>query len=460
MEQHQIDEDQEHQRRRAGWSRRCPFCRADVLHADRAGVMACGGCSARLAPPSDRDLEPRLPGEQGMPRWDGDERLLAKWDRYSRSGMLLEEWGSSTHREDGAPPRERDGGEEEHPPRVRYQAQRGRQDDLLDAQIRAYVDQTQALRDAIDEVKIAVQRAGRAKAATQKRTGARGPTCAEVLLNHLGELDGGVPPQRRSRHGAPGWFAALSAACCGALRSQVNALVILAVNALRRRGVEYLDSLDLVSPKVEREEPFANARHALAVALSGGGTIGGSAPKLGGAQAKHTTPSGMVLGKIAIAPSHSSSGRAPGEDGVIEALDARSALRSVRVGRRFESRDGVQVEVDPGRPLDEVELELLELVDRGEVKPRAKTNGKGRVIQEAIEPVAIRDAAGRLSTKTTEKEARQALARSRRGLEEALRERGLIPEPRPRQGRTKTPDPRLSPLGPTMLPSHIREVSP
>jgi hypothetical protein len=416
----------------------------EALVADRAGVLTCP-CGARLPPPADRNLEPRLPTEQSSPRWDGDERLLDEWDRYSRPGLLLDEWGSSTRREDGAPPRDLDGGEEERPPRVREQARRGRQDDLLDALVRSYVGQTQALRDAIDEVKRAVQRSSRAKATAPNPPARALPTCAEVLLGHLDELVGeAARPARARPAGAPGWFAALSAACCGALRSQVNALVILAVNALRRRGVEYLDSLDLVAPRIEREEPFANAKHALAVALSGGGTIGGSAPKLGGAQANHKTPSGMVFGRIAIAPSHSSSGRAPGEDGVIQALDARSAVAATRVGRVFETRDNQRVEVDPGRPLDQVEFDLLELVDHGQERPRARRNGRGRVIQEAIEPVAVRDAAAR--AKLTEKQARQALARSRRGLEEALRERGLIPPPRPKLGRTRAPEPKADPF--------------
>lgn len=130
------------------WSRRCPHCLSTALASVAKGCLECVACKAVLLPPNPRAPAPSHATGACHPCWEDDHRLQdGTWDAYSRRGSLVDAWGSSTCREDGNAPPEDD--TEEMPPRVRAEAVRGEADDVLDAEIRAYVGETEALGDAV-----------------------------------------------------------------------------------------------------------------------------------------------------------------------------------------------------------------------------------------------------------------------------------------------------------------------
>ena len=454
-------------RHRRGWTPRCDTCRSTSVRWERAALV-CNTCRVTLAPPS-REAELAT---SDLATRAADPRRPEVWDEYSRPhpcGGLLAVWGRSTDRADGEPPRDLDGdGHEEMPPGVRAAAIRGEADEQLDAAIAGYVALTAGLVDAIDRVKpIALQLAqvGTWKAPKKRprprpapparlRATSRGLGLprSEVLVDvavdedlvvdadrchflDAGELSrssSAPPPAAAYEPGEDWYYPRVVAATSVALLGCVRALALLAVNALRARGVEYLGSTEQVRARLQRPQPFSGYRHALAAAF-GMVDHGESSPIPHGAVALHALPQGMVFGKIACRPSRSYSAHAREPD--TGAADVAAAILAARVGARTYS-DGGRVRHEPGRPLTDLELELVRLVDAGLVRDRAQTAGKGRrtkVSVLAIEPLHPREAlawlraAGRPGVPRTEREARILLANARRAIRRVLEARGLIP---------------------------------
>jgi hypothetical protein len=352
--------------RAPGWSWRCPHCPSSTLQEERAGILACQACASTIHPPPHRSPEPRLPTTASTPRWDDDARLLGAWDRYSRPGRLVEEWGSAEWR--------------------------GLADDRLDHDVTAYADQVHGSVRAIDAIR-------------------------RLLRRRVVPL--GLPV--------------------------LQALALILVNSLRRRGVSYLDSTDEVAVRLPRSTPFAGHRHALAVGAGTAGqspVLGGGSLRLGGATPKHRLPKGLQFGVMACAPSRSGGGGAPGEDAVVGHLDLASAMAAARVGRRHENRDGRCVLADGGRPLAPLEWTMVQMVDHGRWS-RQKGRAGGMVLEpmgadEAAEEVRQMARRGELPAElaaVSTKEARKRLKAGRKAYQEALRERGLIPPPRRHAGK-------------------------
>jgi hypothetical protein len=448
------------------WTWRCPFCLSSALRANKQGAIDCAACPARLPPPVDRPGEYRLPTEQGHPRWDEDRGLLGEWDRYRRAGRLLARWGRSTQRKDGQTPADDNDTRTPEPP-VRDKAVLGEADVELDAVKRAYADGVQVLTDTArqmeqDGPRLAaslVQAPKRARAEIRREADA----IAQALLDHLDELPQAraarrvVAPRVTQPEGlrdTPPWSAEATAPCVAATMGCYGALYVLVVNAILDRGIEYRGFTEHVAPRLPRAEPFGSTRAAL-TALAEQRLLARRPVAPGGAEATHGLPQGLVFNLIAVHPSHGSSGHAPGEDQLIDQIDAASALDAVRVGRRFESQSryvggrdvGEQVLVDPGRPLDVIDRALLELCERGRLVGKARRTG--RTIEEAIERLdipgaiaAMREAGIPGAAELTEKQARQRLKRVRPLVAESLRDRGSIPQPRPRE---RPPTPEVTP---------------
>lgn len=363
-------------------------------------------------------------------------RVVPSADPAGWPGPLALVWGTSTDREDGKPPR--DDGSEERGPRVRVQAKRGLADDVLDARIKSYVNATAALVEMAHALEVLANRENgtvamlKSPRARVVRRGQRAANAAElrtVLLDHIAEVEGAEAKREKfPSHEMPWWHQHIALASLGVLAS----LYEVVTNEIKARGVEWMGTLDRVAPRVEREEPFASVRHACSVAFSAGdgAQLGGRSPRIGGAQAKHALPQGLVFGKMAVQPSHTGTDRAPGEDAVIEGVDVWAAIRRARVGRG--SRE---------RPLDEIDLALLALVDRGAEKARA-SRGKGGAVSAAFEPLRVDEAVDVMrehGVVLTVREAKLRIRDARAAIEAVLHAHQYIPKPREAKPRARTP---------------------
>jgi hypothetical protein len=411
-------------RRHGSWSRRCPLCLSTALLVARTGVLECAACAAVLPPPS-RDLD--------LPLWELDLRVQP-WDAYSRPGRLLEEWGRSTDRESAGftgP----DATTEAPAPRVRAEAVLGLQDAQLDADIRHHTEQTQALVVALDTMRRYMGRLHGDAPAKRGRTSSKKPGRArldlgELLLEHTSEVVGEPAPSSEvSAAAPPSWFGPLCAAIHAALQGELRAMAIIAVNALRRRGVEYDGSLDQIHPRLQRAEPYAGLRHAIRGAFGTNDTSSGSSIPFS-AMGTHKLPQGVQFGRMAVKPSKVRAA-APREPST-NAGDVWDAIRAARVGARTRWEGG-QLVREPGRPLTEAEIELVRLVDGGLVS-LAITERRGgitRVVSDAVEQLHPRDAVVRLQglegAPRTEHEARIMLKAARRAIAHVLEDRELIP---------------------------------
>jgi hypothetical protein len=155
-----------------------------------------------------------------------------------------------------------------------------------------------------------------------------------------------------------------------------------------------------------------------------------------------------VFGVASCHPSRSGGGSTQGLDTVIDLIDVRAAVGAVRMHRRTENQDGVAVVVDPGRALDAGDLALLRLADHGAERARA-TRSKAGKVTPCLDPLGAKGAARAAAGLggATERQVALRLKGAKRGLEDALRERGMIPAaraPRPRPARPETTqaDPR------------------
>jgi hypothetical protein len=192
-----------------------------------------------------------------------------------------------------------------------------------------------------------------------------------------------------------------------------------------------------------RETAFSGYRHAAAEALSPRPLLGlGAGLRLGGAQAKHGLRGGMQFGRIVCSPDVNRSRAARGEDELVDRIDLACAVGAAR--------------------LSYTDQRLLELVDQGAVRSRARRTKRG--ITLAVEPLSVQDALSRLREERdkhawqrdklgiddglpdlsdlpgTPREARKRIQRARDRVRDALRERGMIPE-RERQPARAAPEP-------------------
>jgi hypothetical protein len=224
----------------------------------------------------------------------------------------------------------------------------------------------------------------------------------------------------------------------------VQALAILAENALRRRGVERPGGTEQVNAGARRTTPFVGYRHALAVALHVSDP-GGTSPIPRNALAEHSLPRGVVLDQMACRPTKS---RGPAREVDTGAGDVLAAIADARVGARSYWEEG-RFRHAPGRALTAAELGLVRLVDVGELKDRATLSRKGRRTQVetlALERLHPGVALSRLREQglpglwRTEKEARIALTDARRAIKLVLEERGLVPGFADEEGVDVPPD--------------------
>jgi len=316
---------------------RCPFCPAcedclDTLGTDCGahalaatpnGALECSACKATLAPPRPPESpwmsDPCTQDEHGP------------WHRFSWNGNLQERWGTSTDRENGAPPAKLD--EPEEPtkvPRIRVEHRRGREDQLLDGVIASFTAGTAALADTLRELLLQARKAKRAPPAPSKPVRRRSPRdeLAAVLLDHLDATTRSAPaetdPLRQRLAGLP------PALHDGLARGAI----LLAVDALLRRGVDVWAAcgmdpgpLEPLAFKLPRTERFSGTLHAVAIAYSQPEL----APRPSGpsAPAVHPLKGGMRFGEVTCHPSHGGSGRAPGEDQLIDKLDVEKALTAL-----------------------------------------------------------------------------------------------------------------------------------
>jgi hypothetical protein len=486
-------------RARGRWSRRCPCCLGTAFRWAAApelalrhrpteaalaetpqGTLACAACGAVLGSPARHE---------DRPAWETAPELVAAWDRYSRRGRLLEEWGRSTDREDRRdhhpPPLD----EPEHlAPRVRAPAIRGRQDAQLDAAVRAYVDQTEGLRDAAATLKCLAQELVQAQIEEPRRRPKRSretdgtprpiPPAARSLpdpgpdrVDEVVDVDAErFTAQRHDKvlrfevavddaEASPvlAWRAPLFAAVRHALLSQLAALYLLVTNALKARGVEVSGSLDPIHPRTRRSTPFAGLRHALAAAY-GLDEPPEASPLPRNAIALHKLPSGVVLGQIACRPSrtYAATAREPSAGGI----DVLDAIAAARVGARTYCAPGGRIRREPGRPLHHWERELLRLVDAGEERPHARQNRRTRRIDQlAVERLTPEEALAKIrdmdGAPRTAREAKLAIAAARKAIRLVLQERALIPVA---GGAGVDVDEASSPAPPVAPPSKRRPV--
>lgn len=451
-------------RRRGAWSRRCPCCLSFASLSPLPPpslAFQCPACERVFRAPRRED---------DLPAWETAPEI---WDAYSRPGRLLEEWGRSTDREDGAPPPA--GDEQEHmAPRVRAAAVRGHQDELLDRQVRAYVDQTEGLRDAADTLKRLALRLGEATVEETPRARRRAPSSETPETYHrrprlqdpsVGEPAAAADPApaeqlgdellevvdvdahrfTTGRHGkvlrvvdtaddaadpptTPVWYARLFGACRLAMLWQLAGLYILATNALKKRGVEVDETLDMIHPRTRRSTPYACLRHALA-AVYGLDEPAEASPLPRNAEAKFKLPSGVVFGRIACKPTRNypAAAREPRSD----TYDVDDALAAARVGARTYC-DGGRIRREPGRPLLDWERALVRLVDAGEERRCAHQSKRTKKVDSlAVERLTLEEALPKLrgydGAPRTLKQAKIALQAVRQAIRLALEDRDLIP---------------------------------
>lgn len=363
-------------RRHATWTERCPYCPGALTAAQHGlPVLTCDACKVTLPPPRAAESP-----------WMGDPRTgntHGPWQAYTRSGGLAEVWGTSTDRENGGPPASLD--EPEDPakvPRIRQEATRGDQDRLLDGVIAGYAAGTAALADMLRTLRaeaIRKARAGTTPATPRKGRPRKGSDVADVLLAHLAETTGGTTadddarPYLRRRF-APGGYvlpalytrdpdgtltpsdrddrpapvtstdaedtAALAfwlrvASTMPAIHDGLAAgAVTIAANLLIQRGVDASSTVggepgtgEPLALRLPRKERWAGTAHAVEVAFSQP-TLS-PRPGSSDAPALHSLKGGLRYNEVTCHPSHGSSGRAPGENAVIDHLDARTVLESL-----------------------------------------------------------------------------------------------------------------------------------
>ena len=359
---------------RPTWSKCCPFCVSTALVFDHAAIT-CAACGAKIGPPSRRDIPTHVTA-RCHPLWEDDNRLDdGTWDRYSRRGRL-EESLRALDRE-------------------------------LDAAAKTNVDRIQELAELIRAIREDLRRHGEGGDLAGKKP-KKGPAdpCAVVAMR-------------------PTWVQILCS------------LSIELDNARLRRGGR---ADEITRPRVSREEPFAGYGHAINAAFGGAAGAplgGGSGSTIPSSPAKHAIPQGVRFGEICVKPSHGGTEHVRGEDAAIARVDLENAIAAARVGVRTSSVGG-RVVRDPGRPIDAASLELLRLVDCGEIFPKAKTTKKGGVVtvsRDAVEPVHPRDAVRKVRDQgvegaaQTEHQARLSLRDTRRAIRIQLEDRGLIPQP-------------------------------
>ena len=341
--------------RRGRWTETCPRCPGKLAESGRHD-LTCLGCGATITPP-----------HRAQTSW---EATAEQWEDYSRPGNLVSEWGRSTVREPWSPPRDKAKSED---PAIRDPHVRGHQDTLLDATVGAYVAGTARLTDTLRALVQRARKAAKGQERAAKPKGAEDEIAA-ILFAHLDETTGHSAEDARAylrTRFAPGAYrlpclyrraagdglarnedrdnlppveateeqatAALAhwvkvAEGIPAIRDGILcALALLAANLLNQRGV---DASEIVGAgpgdgepfafHLPRTERFAGSQHAVAVALSDPEIA--PRPSTPAAPGKHPIPQGLQFNRIAVHPSHSGSGRAPGEHGVIDMLDAQRAL--------------------------------------------------------------------------------------------------------------------------------------
>lgn len=347
----------EQHRHRGRWSGTCPRCPGKLAEGPKHSLV-CLGCETTITPLPRAPASWEVTGEQ--------------WEDYSAPGGLVAEWGRSTVREAWSPPRDKASAEDPH---IREPHTRGRQDDLLDAAVGAYVAGTERLTDTLRTL---VKRARTAPKAPQKPTKKKGAAeeLADVLFAHLDETTGEGAASDPARvylatRFAPGAYrlpclyrrqpdgtltrnedrdnlppvdapaehvdAALAhwvhlAETIPPIRDGIlSALALLAANLLQQRGVDASEIVgagpgdgEPFAMRLPRTERFAGSHHAVAVAMSEPEIAPRPSPPA--APGKHPIPGGIQFGRIALNPSHTGSGRAPGESAVIDMLDAQRAL--------------------------------------------------------------------------------------------------------------------------------------
>jgi hypothetical protein len=293
----------EQHRPRGRWSGTCPLCPGKLAEGPKH-TLVCLGCETTIAPPPRAPASWEVTGEQ--------------WEDYSAPGNLVAEWGRSTAREPWSPPRDKASAEAPH---IREPHTRGRQDDLLDAAVGAYVAGTERLTDTLRTLVKRARTAPKAPQSPTKRKGAA-EEIADLLFAHLDEATHApADPLRQILTGLP-----------PALHTGLfSGAIALAADILLRRGVDLWAALGLGTGPLEplafrlpRTERFAGSHHAVAVALSEPEIAPRPSPPA--APGKHPIPGGIQFGRIALNPSHTGSGRAPGENAVIDMLDAQRAL--------------------------------------------------------------------------------------------------------------------------------------
>jgi hypothetical protein len=415
----------EQHRPRGRWSGTCPRCPGKLAESGRHD-MTCIGCGTTITPPH------RAPAS-----W---EATAEAWEDYSRPGNLVPEWGRSTVREPWSPPRDKAKGEE---PAIRDPHVRGHQDALLDATVGAYVAGTARLTDTLRAL---VQRARTAAKGQQRASKPKGAEdeIAAILFAHLDETAGTGETAARaylSARFAPGAYrlprlyrrqpdgslvrnedrdnlppvdappeqvdAAFGywvrvAEGIPAIRDGIlSALALLMANLLNQRGVDASACVgagpgdgEPFAMRLPRAERFAGSHHAVAIALSDPEIA--PRPSAPAAPGKHPIPQGLQFGTVTVHPSHSGSGRAPGESGVIDMLDAQRALGSLTA----DDLDilATTLATPPGQRLDPNRRKQRErawtratdaLREQGLIPPRKRKPARKAAQPEAADDVSI-----------------------------------------------------------------------
>ena len=292
----------------------CPLCRAALLTALPSASLQCPSCKALLPAPSSRPAEPVQPSPSQHPTWDADQRLYSgAFDRYSRPGRLLAQWGRSTHRAPWSPPHGFDPAHEERPPTVQHQALDGAADQALDATIAAETATVQTFADTLRAL-------GRRRAPTK-----RGDIAA-LLLAHC---DDAAPPVLL------GVAIGVGPLARAVVEGLTQAAALLMANALLRRGVDVwallgrpdggpVEPVPLHTPRATR---WAGVGHVIACASSHP-TLAPTGRGPDEARPLHSTPTGLAFGVMAVRSQAPHRATAPGEASVIDAHDARLVLSS------------------------------------------------------------------------------------------------------------------------------------
>jgi hypothetical protein len=243
----------------------------------------------------------------------------------------------------------------------------------------------------------------------------------------------------------------------GAAGKATRCLVTLAILAQFSRWIWNIARLRsgqadmIVRSRRRRETAFAGYRHAAAEMNTPRPVLGlGGGMRVDEARPKYRLRGGMQLGRIACSPDANRTGAARGEDALVDRIDLAYAVGAAGVSY--------------------VDQRLLELVDQGTVRSRARRTKHGLAL--AVEPLSVQDALARLREEyaaqvfkrdklgvdpgpldlsdlpRSQREAKQRIQRARDRVRDALRERGLIP---PRERRAVAA-PAPAPAAPRVPP--------